>query len=229
VASVFAELLDVLLGGYRVRYRVCSAENARLESEVERLNDEAYSRDCEIGRLQSLCDEYIMRVETAEADAARFYGRLIKAAEFPAIEEVADLSAGAVVDPWIMTPEQWRGVNPIYIGDDLYYAYPEEEWLRMLAPVQAEVKRVVKRKADSISDCENWSLTMCTFLSICFMRAGLDKQGAFLSLSSGKHNYCGYMLPDYTIMVYEPLNGRTIGVLGETVDLYATKLAAFLT
>ena len=97
-----------------------------------------------------------------------------------------------------------------------------------MAPVQAEVKRVVKRKADSISDCENWSLTMCNFLAVCFLRAGLDKQGAFMMLSSGGHNYCGFMLPDYRIRVYEPLSGKVVGWLGETDGLYVTQLAFFL-
>jgi len=196
-----------------------------LNAKVSRLEGEVAVKDSEVARLQALCDGYVARVEVAEADAARFYERLLKGAEFP---DLGDLSSRAVVDPWIMTPAQWYGVRTQFIGDDLYYAFPEETWLRILAPVQAEVARVVKRKADSISDCENWSGAMVNFLSICFMRAGLDRQGAFLMLSSGGHNYCGFMLPDYRIRVYEPLNGKVVGWLGETDGLYVTQLAFFL-
>lgn len=192
----------------------------------------AESKEREVKRLKGLCEWHLSRAEGAEGDAARFYAELEKAIKIP---DISSLVGGRVlVDPWNMTPIQWRGVQPVLISDDGYYAFTEEEWLRILAPIQAEVKKKLGFPKNEINNCDNWTLTMCALVAIAFRDAGLDKQGAFLKLVSKPHSYCGFMMPDYTVRVYEPLSGEVVGRLGETgpgdygSGTYRTEQAFFL-
>lgn len=188
--------------------------------------------DGERHRLQVLCDEEVARREAAEGDAARFYDELEKSVRV--VDVSGFLGNGAVVDPWVMTSQQWRGVQPVLISDLGYYAFPEEDWVNILAPIQVEVKRVLGFPKSEVKDCDNWSLTMCDMVSLAFMRAGLNRQGAFMKLLSKPHSYCGFMLPDYTVKVYEPMSGAVVGWLGATgaggygEDTYKTEQAFFL-
>jgi hypothetical protein len=181
-------------------------------------------------RLQSLADSLVSRCESAEADAARFYAELGKAIKVPDIAPVG----GSLVDPWGMTPSQWVGVRPQLLSDNKYLAYPEEEWLRILTPVQAEVKRVLGFPRSEVNDCDNWTNATIFLVQEVFRRAGLSHQGAFLKLLSKAHSYCGFMMPDLSVRVYDPMSGGVVGRLGETgpgdygEDTYKTELAYFL-
>ena len=227
-----AEFLSLIFcGGTKVELQQCEANGILLESEKKILEIKVADNLDEISRLQGLCNEYLVRAELAEADTARFYEELMKAVRVP---ELGGLSSRVLVDPWNMTQTQWKGVRCELISDDGYYAFPEETWVKVLGPIQVEVERVLGKAKPETVDCDNYTLTMCDLVSLTFNRAGLNAQGAFMKLISKPHSYCGFMLPNYTIRVYDPMNGKVIGNRGETAagdygaDTYRTELAYFL-
>ena len=222
--------LNWLCGGYRAKLLRCESTLAGYESQVDVLNARLLRVEQENGRLTALAEALVERAESAEADAARFYEELDKAVRVPDVLPVG----GVEVDPWSMTPAQWRGVQPALISDNEYLAYSEAEWLNVLKPVQVEVNRFMGFPRSEVSDCDNWSNAAVFLVQEVFRRSGLRRQGAFMKLISKKHSYCGFMLPDYSIRVYDPMGGRVVGWLGETGpgeyggDTYLTEQAFFL-
>lgn len=212
----------------------CRAERAALLTQREQAQNELTLLRGEVERLEHLAESLVGRAESAESDAARFYAELEKAIRVPDLSAVLKAYPRTLIDPWTMTPAQWKAVRPILTSDLNYYAFSEEGWLALLAPIQAEAKKAVGRAKPEVADCDNWTLTMCDLVALTFIRAGLDRQGAFLKLLSKPHSYCGFMLPDMRVRVYEPMSGEVVGWLGETGpglygdDTYKTEQAYFL-
>ena len=224
-------LSSFFCGGLRVELDDCKRGQSVLADKVVSLQGDLEFSGSEIARLQSLCNEYLVRAELAEADTVRFYELLQQSIQIPVLP---DLGSKVKVYPFNMTHDMWHGVRPEMISDNEYYAWDEATWLSILGVVQPVAKKAVGRARPELSDCDNYSLTMCDLLSLAFMRSGLDRQGAFMKLLSTPHSYCGFMMPDYTIRVYEPVSGTVVGWLGETGpgdyggDTYRTQQAFFL-
>ena len=211
--------------------------NSKLGSSIEELDqtkNKLADEESKSETYKASADEALRDLAAARAELDIHKKVVNEAIMLPKILDYAPLSDKQLVDPWIMTNAQWKGVRPDLLSDLSYYAFPEETWMNILTPIQAEVKKKLGFPKSEINDCDNWTLTMCAFIAIAFRDAGLDKQGAFLKLISKPHSYCGFMLPDYKIRVYEPMSGKVVGWLGETgpgdfgADTYKTEIAYFL-
>lgn len=229
--SLLSFFSKLFCGGKDARIKELESKVGGLEVSLNWCTEEKDKAEVEKTRLQSLCDSIVSKCEAAEADAVRLYTLLQDAIQLPSLP---DLSSKVKVYPFDMTQEQWKGVMPIVISDTEYYTWDESVWLNILSLVQPIAKNAVGRACPHIADCENYTLTLCDLLSLTFIKAGLDRQGAFLKLLSTPHSYCGFMLPDYQIRVYEPITGEVVGWLGETAagdygeDTYLTQQAFFL-
>lgn len=211
--------------------QTCLDEKSKLSADLTECESQLTQCRDETKRLQRLCEDYVSSLEAKESELVKVNQRLTDAITIPSVSPVG----GVTVYPYDMTPAQWKGATPLVISDTRYLAYTEDEWVKTLSPLQSEVKRVLGFPKNDVSDCENWTNAMIFIVQETFRRGGYPLQGAFLKLLSKPHSYCGYMLPDYTIKVYEPMNGETVGVLGETglgnfgEDTYKTEQAFFLT
>jgi len=209
----------------------CHREVDVLRVERDLLTVELEAERATVDGLRGEVDSLVAQLDSAEEDNARLYESLRVSIQIP---ELPDLSSKVKVYPFDMTYDMWKGVRPEMISDTEYYAWPEDVWLEVLGVVQPEAKRAIGRARPELSDCDNYTLTMCDLLSLAFMRSGLDRQGAFMKLLSTPHSYCGFMMPNYTIRVYEPMSGTVVGWLGETgpglygSDTYRTQQAFFL-
>ena len=224
-------LLDILFGSTKKALQQCENERNQLSADAELYASQLIACRDELKRLQKLCDGYITSIEENCSELVKLKQMLTDAVTIPNITP----QNGVNVYPFTMTQDMWHRVTPVTISDTEYLAFTEDEWLNILTPCQAEVKRVLGFPKSEVSDCENWTNALIFLVQEVFRRGGYPLQGAFMKLLSKKHSYCGFMLPDYSIKVYEPMNGRVVGNLGETgagnwgEDTYHTEQAFFLT
>lgn len=213
-------------GDLRAEVESLKLDLSRLESEIGGLMEEADECEADLIGMEA-------KAKAAETSAIRLQEMLDRSIRPPAILFTL-LGSMREVDPWKMTQEQWKGVQPLHISDDIYLAYSESDWMMILDPVRAEVKRVLGFPKAEVNDCDNWSNAMIFLVQEVFRRGGQRRQGAFMKLASKAHSYCGFMMPDMSIRVYDPMNGKVVGWLGETgtggfgEDTYRTEQAFLL-
>jgi len=182
------------------------------------------------GKLQRCIDkrkELRTEIKRLEKSAAWFEARM-KTLE-KALED-------AMVIPELSVDESelavYRFEGKIFAGYDLrvadleYYQLPYDAWIELLASVQREVGESLSKWRANVSDCDDWAYVMGATVVQAFVKAGLDKQGAFMILwdmtGAQKHAYNGFMDTDGQVWVYEPQDGTVVGKLGETSGAYET-------
>jgi len=126
----------------------------------------------------------------------------------------------------------YRFEDKTFMGYDLrladweYYQLPYDAWIELLAAVQREVGESLTKWRVNVSDCDDWAYVMGATVVQAFVKAGLERQGAFMILwdmtGEQKHAYNGFMDTDGQVWVYEPQNGTVVGKLGETSGAYET-------
>ena len=109
------------------------------------------------------------------------------------------------------------------IADMYYYAFPKQQWINLLTPIQRMVNTLIGGWVEEISDCDDYALIMSAYIALSFIKANYTYQGAFMILWSRSHAYNGFIDSDGNIWVYEPQNDRIMGKLGETPVPYDTK------
>ena len=118
-------------------------------------------------------------------------------------------------------------------SDDEYHVFSLDKWKEILAPIQAEVEDQQGRWTGSIGDCDNFALTMSSFVAIAFKDADLNRQGAFAYVKGGKiaadaHAYNGFLTDDDKFYIFEPQNGEVIGELHQGTGKYWSRRVHFL-
>jgi len=113
------------------------------------------------------------------------------------------------------------------IADAEYYLLPYDKWIEILALVHKEVKEGLIRWRANISDCDNWADITASTIALTFVKAGLNKQGAFMIIwdmtGDKKHAYNAFMDVNGQVWIYEPQTNEIVGKLGETDGAYESE------
>ena len=118
------------------------------------------------------------------------------------------------------------------VADAEYYLLPYDKWLEILTPIQKEVKKAVGSWKPNISDCDDFAYIMGASVTLFFINAQINRQGAFMVVwditGEQRHAYNAFMDNTQTVWIYEPQNGSIIGKLGETTGAYETNWIWYL-
>lgn len=170
------------------------------------------------------CEDALKKCQVNNYYYAERIDKLLKAqAEailIPDVSEFFDGSEIKTVKPFLEAAFIDRDM--VY-ADLKYYAFTFKVWESLLKPIQALVKKKLKKWRKDIADCDNWALTMASFVALAFDKSGLDKQGAFMVTWSRKHAYNAFLAVDGKVWIYEPQNGEVIGLLEESEGSYDTE------
>jgi len=195
---------DWLCSDERVKLRLCEAENRRLAERLAELT-ECYTR-CLAERSQYAADCFRDKWYLSDR-VSELSGILARSIQVPDIKSY-------VGDPVIYDP--WGDPPPIVdhvVADNNYYCYPYESWVGILAPIQAEVKKTLKRWQSEVSDCDDFALVMAGLVAVAFRNVGGVKQGAFFVAWSSTHAYNVFRDASGDWWIFEPQNGAVIGKL----------------
>jgi len=167
-------------------------------------------------------EQLVEDVRYYEARVESLSMTLSNAIELPDVSEY--IEERFVVTPYTKVKEY--GDFDIVCADIAYYAFPGDQWKRILTPIQAQVKKVLKEWQPEIADCDDFALLMNAFVVAAFANTDLDKQGAFSITWSGNHAYNSFISFE-SWDVYEPQTNEVRGFLGDTQEMYDSKMIWF--
>jgi len=173
-------------------------------------------------QVQSLNKEVI----ELKKDVKYYEERITKLTEALASSIVIPDISQYIMDRRIINPYKIIRNFNILCADLEYYMLPLEQWKKICTLIQAEVKKVLETWKPEISDCDNWSLVMNSFVSIAFKNCKIDRQGAFSMVWSYTHAYNLFVSYE-GIYIYEPQNNRIVGRFLETSSPYDSKIVWF--
>lgn len=209
------------------RIKELQEENAALRGWLGKSEESAKELDEKLQRCIEKRKELRAEIKKQENDAAWFKDRL-KTLE-KALEDAMVIPEFDVDESELVV---YRFEGKVFMGYDLraadleYYQLPYDAWIELLAEVQREVGKSLTKWRVNVSDCDDWAYVMGATVVQAFVKAGLDRQGAFMILwdmtGEQKHAYNGFMDTDGQVWVYEPQNGTVVGKLGETSGAYET-------
>jgi len=158
-------------------------------------------------------------VEYWEERAKHLMDALSSAIQIPDISDL--LEPREIVKPW--TEFDWKGYD-FLAADTEYYAFPKENWEKILSWVFMEKEKAMEVWKPEVADCDDHALVMASLVALAFNEAGLDRQGAFFIIWSRSHAYNGFIDDTRRIWIYEPQTNEIVGLLGETTDPYSSRL-----
>jgi hypothetical protein len=212
---------------YRGALDVCESTKDKLFKRIESLEGEISNLKQRIDQLEVDNRKLIEEKEKLSRDVEYLTKRLRKLSI--ALGEsvyVHDVSKFVVPRKVVKPYEVILGYN-LLAADLEYYAFTFDNWKSILGLVHSEVYNQLKAWKTNVSDCDDWALLTVAFTVPCFVKAGLDKQGALSVVWSGVHAYNMFVDFDGVFWVYEPQTNRVVGRLGETSYPYDSRIIWF--
>jgi len=207
-------LLQRLAGVPTLDARVNQLEKDLMDSEQE-IKNKQYMIDA----LNQDLEVWMDTAEGYKKDIQFWKNRLYDSLEVPDIKNLIDVDKTTKDLTEIDYPHLPLGLS---IVDEYYHLYPYETWEKILALVQSETKEEVGTWRTDVSDCDDFALIMQAAMSLSFIDADAQYQGAFAWARSRGHAYNAFIDDTETIYIFEPQTGDIIGRVDEAPDPWVT-------
>ena len=213
-------------GDLKKRLRKCESKLAKCLEERDALKSQLAAATRANEKFLKQIEALKKEVEELRQDCIYFEERvkqlssaLAKSVQIPDISDL--VVERKAVRPWAL--KELTEKYQVVVADAEYYALPKDAWEQLLDRIEPERLKLIKTWRREISDCDDWAIIMHALVTAAFIKAKLDKQGAFMIVWSNTHAYNAYMDIEENVWIYEPQSGKTVGKLGETDKPYDSR------